>query len=534
MEVFMKLVKLIFAFTPFLNIVPQEINIELTDKRKTKIKITQSFVDQCATLKAFSDYFLELGSIPAGHQCVTQEAISNLAELIPLESPDEVMNTAGQWPQKKILLTAISADYLGYQYTSSLITALGRLILKEGIANDTQAMLERVTTNITLFSAHNFEKVTNTRLVSASNEELRYDLINVFWNQKRYFYFYKEFCCIFPVLKTHKGYPEYTLHSLHSTPSRPLVVVKNKQAIMLQNMWLKTLWQSARKLTLMPSCEQLSNDGTLIAFNQNNCLYLEKLTTTDDKTPSDPLESPEKNITALKFNNDGSMLAAGTENGTLCVWETSTDKLIHNLTEPDNTTAIKALTFRDNSSTLLAGHENSRLKEWNLQTKTLTKKVKIGPSEISLLVLNAQETILATTGSGTTINLLNPVNPEKRIGTLVGSMLAVECLAFHPNGRILASGGLDKTLRLWDVSTKTLIRTVGTNHAFLNGVLFSLDGKNLFSLDQLQRATTWTLETIKNLEQTKDYNIYEKPLDVVIRDIKNNSLPKHKIETSLV
>jgi len=42
---------------------------------------------------------------------------------------------------------------------------------------------------------------------------------------------------------------------------------------------------------------------------------------------------------------------------------------------------------------------------------------------------------------------------------LAGHTRRARCLAFHPDGTVLASGGLDRTLRLWSVEKAEAIAT---------------------------------------------------------------------------
>ena len=58
------------------------------------------------------------------------------------------------------------------------------------------------------------------------------------------------------------------------------------------------------------------------------------------------------------------------------------------------------------------------------------------------------------------------------------SVLAV---AFSPNGKLLISGGSDKTVRLWNAATGKLRRTREEHTAPVNTVAFSVDGKRFWS-----------------------------------------------------
>jgi WD40 repeat protein len=69
----------------------------------------------------------------------------------------------------------------------------------------------------------------------------------------------------------------------------------------------------------------------------------------------------------------------------------------------------------------------------------------------------------------------------------------VNCLAFRPDGRILASGGDDRSIRLWDVATgKKTVPLMGHTDK-VRAVAFSPDGQTLASGSSDGTIKLWQL-----------------------------------------
>src|SRR5262249_48382521 len=63
-----------------------------------------------------------------------------------------------------------------------------------------------------------------------------------------------------------------------------------------------------------------------------------------------------------------------------------------------------------------------------------------------------------------------------------------------PRGDLLASGGDDKTVRLWKVSSGAVLHSFGGHEGAVHAIAFSPDGQNLVSASVDKTARIWSLE----------------------------------------
>ena len=156
----------------------------------------------------------------------------------------------------------------------------------------------------------------------------------------------------------------------------------------------------------------------------------------------------ETSVLSVNFSSDGKLLAAGDKNGKVKIWDLQNKKILKTLEgDPEWIRTVKFSPNPDNP--ILASAENWMIRLWTL-SDSQSRSTIISPSTVDELSFSPDGKIIASTSS-VGVELWSVENGAHII-SLKGQADRVKSTTFSTNDTILASGGDDGILRVWDVS----------------------------------------------------------------------------------
>jgi len=120
-------------------------------------------------------------------------------------------------------------------------------------------------------------------------------------------------------------------------------------------------------------------------------------------------------------------------------------------------------------------------------------------SSVWSVVFSPDGKTLASGSSDNTIKLWDMAT-GKLLKTLAGHSSSVWSVVFSPDGKTLASGSNDKNIKLWDVTTGKPLKTLTGHSSLVTSIVFSPDGKTLTSGSSDNTIKLWDVTTGKPLK----------------------------------
>ncbi len=196
------------------------------------------------------------------------------------------------------------------------------------------------------------------------------------------------------------------------------------------------------------------------------------------------------------FSRDGTHLVTQGQDGLVHVWETNTRSLVGDLPHPDE--MVTAAEFSPNGRLLATSSNAGIVRIWALDSTH--PRVTLDTTEKhahELLAFSPDGSLLATGGTlANKVRLLNTGTGQFK--ELSGHTNGLIGMVFSPDGKKVATSGLDNTVRFWGTETGTQGATLPSDTAMFQ-LSFSPDGGRLATVGGV-RARVWDVATAKSTD----------------------------------
>jgi len=179
-----------------------------------------------------------------------------------------------------------------------------------------------------------------------------------------------------------------------------------------------------------------SSDRTIRLWNATTGLY--KVT----------LEGHFENVNSVVFSPDGKTLASGSADNTIRLWNATTG--FHKQTLTGHTEGVYDIAFIEDGQTLASKSSDRTIRLWDAVTGQ--HKDTLTVSNFRNVAISLDRKLLAGVVENSGISLWD-IATESEAAFLPGDRSGINSIMFSPDGEMLASGGNDHIVRVWNLST---------------------------------------------------------------------------------
>jgi serine/threonine protein kinase len=184
-------------------------------------------------------------------------------------------------------------------------------------------------------------------------------------------------------------------------------------------------------------------------------------------------------VTAVLFTDDGRYIVTAGQDTRLKVWNAGPATLVRTI-DLDNGPATAVALFGNRA---LTGHATGEIVLWDLDRAEKLSTFKRNEAAVWSLAFAGRPDRFAASGHDWKVALWDTANAAGPVHVIDAHESAAQAVAYgmSPQGPLLASGGADKIVKLWNLDTLDPLRTYRGHKDFVTALAFTPSGKTLAS-----------------------------------------------------
>jgi WD40 repeat protein len=207
-------------------------------------------------------------------------------------------------------------------------------------------------------------------------------------------------------------------------------------------------------------------------------------------------------VTEVLFAKNDKQVISSSFDGQVAVWDVASGHLLRAIPRNDNWGGyVQSIVLADDETTLVACSgrgDNTKphvTRLWDMATGDEKQRIPLTGNR--LVITPDGKTLACAARANIELGDLADLVAGKTPRVLGGHSSAIHSLALSPNGKLLASGSADETVRVWDVATGAELRVLSGYKGEVRAVAFTPDGDRIVMGVADGQVRVWNLGSDK-------------------------------------
>ncbi|RLS85952.1 MAG: hypothetical protein DWI06_00800 [Planctomycetota bacterium] len=207
-------------------------------------------------------------------------------------------------------------------------------------------------------------------------------------------------------------------------------------------------------------------------------------------------------VKSVSFSPDGKKIASGSWDNSIKIWDAETGKELQTL--DGHTSYVESVSFSPDGKKIASGSWDKSIKIWDAETAEELQTLTGHTSFVESVSFSPDGKRLLSSSGDLRGNNQIEANHFKMWDLATGKGFAIlnnqrihsYAATFSPDGKKIASGSDDNSIKIWDAETgKEVANLLGPKDEYFVGLYFTEDSNSVISCDSYGEFTIWNITT---------------------------------------